>query len=164
MSQRRRNSRNRTTLALATFFLGGTLHARASLLPTNLGRFRTPRPSSQRAAPALSPPERGTPRRGAVAHTAGVTTFDSETAPTTTQSAAPISEGAADTSAPQHERQRQQLRASRTATVHASMLEQSTRDLLVVSAQLIEAACRARDGDSDGTRAHIAFLQRGCWR
>jgi AraC family transcriptional regulator len=26
----------------------------------------------------------------------------------------------------------------------------------VVSAQLIEAACRARDGDSDGTRAHIA--------
>jgi AraC family transcriptional regulator len=30
------------------------------------------------------------------------------------------------------------------------------RDLLVVTAQLIEAACRARDGDSDGTRAHIA--------
>jgi AraC-like DNA-binding protein len=36
------------------------------------------------------------------------------------------------------------------------MLEQSSRDLLVVTAQLIEAACRARDGDSDGTRAHIA--------
>jgi AraC-like DNA-binding protein len=36
------------------------------------------------------------------------------------------------------------------------MLEQSSRDLLVVSAQLIEAACRARDGDSRGTRAHIA--------
>ncbi len=36
------------------------------------------------------------------------------------------------------------------------MLQQSSRDLLVVSAQLIEAACHARDGDSDGTRAHIA--------
>jgi len=36
------------------------------------------------------------------------------------------------------------------------MLEQSSRDLLVVTAQLIEAACRARDGDSHGTRAHIA--------
>jgi AraC family transcriptional regulator len=31
----------------------------------------------------------------------------------------------------------------------------TTRDLLV-TAQLIEAACRARDGDSHGTRAHIA--------
>jgi AraC-like DNA-binding protein len=29
-------------------------------------------------------------------------------------------------------------------------------DLLVVTAQLIEAACRAREGDSHGTRAHIA--------
>jgi AraC family transcriptional regulator len=36
------------------------------------------------------------------------------------------------------------------------MLERSSRDLLVVTAQLIEAACCARDGDSDGTRAHIA--------
>jgi AraC family transcriptional regulator len=36
------------------------------------------------------------------------------------------------------------------------MLEQSSYDLLMVTAQLIEAACRARDGDSDGTRAHIA--------
>src|ERR1700721_416598 len=36
------------------------------------------------------------------------------------------------------------------------MLEQNSRDLSVVTAQLIEAACRARDGDSDGTRAHIA--------
>jgi AraC family transcriptional regulator len=36
------------------------------------------------------------------------------------------------------------------------MHEQSSRDLLVVTAQLIEAACRARDGDSHGTRAHIA--------
>jgi AraC family transcriptional regulator len=32
----------------------------------------------------------------------------------------------------------------------------SSRDLLVVTAQLIEAACRAREGDSHGTRAHIA--------
>jgi AraC family transcriptional regulator len=38
----------------------------------------------------------------------------------------------------------------------ASMLEQSSRDLSVVTAQLIEAACRAKDGDSSGTRAHIA--------
>jgi AraC-like DNA-binding protein len=36
------------------------------------------------------------------------------------------------------------------------MLERSSRDLLVVTAQLVEAACRAREGDSDGTRAHIA--------
>jgi AraC family transcriptional regulator len=36
------------------------------------------------------------------------------------------------------------------------MLEPSSCDLLIVTAQLIEAACRARDGDSDGTRAHIA--------
>jgi AraC-like DNA-binding protein len=36
------------------------------------------------------------------------------------------------------------------------MSEQSSRDLLMVTAQLIEAACRARDGDSHGTRAHIA--------
>jgi AraC family transcriptional regulator len=36
------------------------------------------------------------------------------------------------------------------------MVEHSPRYLLVVTAQLIEAACRARDGDSDGTRAHIA--------
>jgi AraC family transcriptional regulator len=36
------------------------------------------------------------------------------------------------------------------------MLEQSSYDLLMVTAQLIEAACRAREGDSDGTRAHIA--------
>ncbi len=36
------------------------------------------------------------------------------------------------------------------------MLGQSSRDLLVVTAQLIEAACRARDGDSHATRAHIA--------
>lgn len=32
----------------------------------------------------------------------------------------------------------------------------ASRDLLVVTAQLIEAAFRARGGDSDGTRAHIA--------
>jgi AraC family transcriptional regulator len=68
----------------------------------------------------------------------------------------PISEGAADICAHQHERPRKQFCASRTATVHALTLEQSSRDLVVVTAQLIEAACRARDGDSDGTRAYIA--------
>jgi AraC family transcriptional regulator len=36
------------------------------------------------------------------------------------------------------------------------MLQESSRDLLAVTAQLIEAACRAMDGDSHGTRAHIA--------
>jgi AraC family transcriptional regulator len=36
------------------------------------------------------------------------------------------------------------------------MPEQNSRDLTVVTAQLIEAACRARDGDSLGTRAYIA--------
>jgi AraC family transcriptional regulator len=36
------------------------------------------------------------------------------------------------------------------------MPEQSSSDLLVVTAQLIEAACCARDGDSHATRAHIA--------
>jgi hypothetical protein len=82
--------------------------------------------------------------------------FDSEPASITTEGAVPISEGAADTCAHQHERRRKQLRASRTATVHALTLEQSSRDLVAVTAQLIEAACRARDGDSDGTRAYIA--------
>jgi AraC family transcriptional regulator len=85
-----------------------------------------------------------------------VTTFDSESALTTIQSAAATSYGAAETRALQNERRHKQLRSSRIATVRASMLEQSSRDLLVVTAQLIEAACRARDGDSDGTRAHIA--------
>jgi AraC family transcriptional regulator len=46
--------------------------------------------------------------------------------------------------------------ASDIATVHASMAERNARDLLAVTAQLIEAACRAREGDCDGTRAHIA--------
>jgi len=36
------------------------------------------------------------------------------------------------------------------------MLAQNSYDLLMVTAQLIEAACRARDGDSRGARAHIA--------
>jgi AraC family transcriptional regulator len=62
----------------------------------------------------------------------------------------------ADIRAHQQERRHKQLRGSLTATVHASMLEQSSRDLLVVTAQLVEAACRARVGDSLGTRAHIA--------
>jgi AraC family transcriptional regulator len=40
--------------------------------------------------------------------------------------------------------------------VRATMLEQSSRDLLLVSAQLFEAACHARKGDGNGTRAYIA--------
>jgi AraC family transcriptional regulator len=105
-------------------------------------------------APVARPPRRGTPRQQAVAHTAGVTTFDRESALNTTQNAEVPSGGADRASQP--ERRRTQLRASRSAGVHASMLEQHSRDLLVVTAQLIEAACRAKDGDSDGTRAHIA--------
>jgi AraC-like DNA-binding protein len=85
-----------------------------------------------------------------------VTTLDSDPASTAIRSAALISEGAADTRAHPHERRRKQLRVSGTAIVHALIVERSSRDLLVVAAQLIDAACRARDGDSRGTRAHIA--------
>jgi AraC family transcriptional regulator len=46
--------------------------------------------------------------------------------------------------------------APTTSQSAAPMPEQSACDLLMVTAQLIEAACRARDGDSDATRAHIA--------
>jgi AraC family transcriptional regulator len=46
-----------------------------------------------------------------------------------------------------------------------SRAHRSPSDLLLVCAQLIEAACRARDGDSDGTRVHITravtLLDRG---
>jgi AraC family transcriptional regulator len=55
----------------------------------------------------------------------------------------------------QRKRRRNPLRASRIATVHASTLEQSSRDLPMVTAQLIEAACRAREGDSHGAREHV---------
>jgi AraC family transcriptional regulator len=36
------------------------------------------------------------------------------------------------------------------------MHETSTQELSVIAAQLIEAACRARDGDHEATRVHIA--------
>jgi AraC family transcriptional regulator len=85
----------------------------------------------------------------------GVTTFDREPASTTTQNAAPISEGAANACAHRFGRRHKQLKASRTAAFHTSMREQNSRDLLAVTTQLIEAACYARDGDRDGTRAHI---------
>jgi AraC family transcriptional regulator len=39
---------------------------------------------------------------------------------------------------------------------HTSMSEQCAGYLLAVAAQLVEAACRARDGDGDGTKAYIA--------
>jgi AraC family transcriptional regulator len=85
-----------------------------------------------------------------------VTNLDSESASTAIQRTALVSEGAADARAHQNERRRKQLRASRTATVHSSVPEQSSRELLLVTAQLIEAACHARDGDRHRTRAHIA--------
>jgi AraC family transcriptional regulator len=103
----------------------------------------------------VQPPGGGTPPRRAVAHNAGVTTLDSEHAPTTTQGAGPNCHGASGISSHQHKRRREQLRASRTATVHASTLEQSSRYLPMATAQLIEAACRARDGDSHGAKAHL---------
>jgi len=37
------------------------------------------------------------------------------------------------------------------------MREALTHELSVVAAQLVEAACRARDGDREATRAHIAY-------
>jgi AraC family transcriptional regulator len=40
--------------------------------------------------------------------------------------------------------------------LRASMPKPSLCGLSAVTVQLIEAACRARDGDSDGTRVHIA--------
>ena len=73
-----------------------------------------------------------------------------------TESAAPNFEGAADSRLHLHERRCKQLRASHAATARASTPERNARDLSVVTAQLIEAACRAKDGDCDGTRAHIA--------
>ena len=42
------------------------------------------------------------------------------------------------------------------AHLHECSRQQSPRNLLVVTAQLMEAVRHARDGDSDGTRAHIA--------
>ena len=89
-------------------------------------------------APA-APPRRGTPRRWTVAHTAGVTTFDRDLAPLTTQNPVPM---AGDTD--------QAYLDARTRKPKRS------RALMLVTAQLIEAACHAKDGDSDGARAHIA--------
>jgi AraC-like DNA-binding protein len=91
----------------------------------------------------------------AVAHTAGVTKFDSEHSPTTTRSAAPNCDGASDIGSHQLERRRKPLRASLTATVNEATPEQSARYLTMATAQLIEAACLARDGDSHGARAHV---------
>jgi AraC family transcriptional regulator len=84
-----------------------------------------------------------------------VTTFDTEHARTTTQSAALNSEGESDISSHRRQRRRKQLRASHAAPVHASTPDRSSRYLLMATAQLIEAACRAREGDSHGARAHV---------
>jgi AraC family transcriptional regulator len=45
-----------------------------------------------------------------------------------------------------------EMSISRDAPMHETL----TQELSVVAAQLIEAACRARDGDHEATRAHIA--------
>jgi AraC family transcriptional regulator len=103
-----------------------------------------------------APPGWGMSRRWVIKHTGGVITLDSEPTPTLTHSSAPIAEYAADALSYQNAHRFKRSRPCRTATVHASMSGQSSRDLAVVAAQLIEAACRARDGDSDRTREHIA--------
>jgi transcriptional regulator GlxA family with amidase domain len=41
-----------------------------------------------------------------------------------------------------------------------SMYETLARELSVVAAQIIEAACRAREGDGEATRAHITHAAR----
>jgi AraC family transcriptional regulator len=101
------------------------------------------------------PPGGGTPQRVAVAHTAGVTKFDSEHSLTTTRSATPNCDGTSDIGPHQLERRRKPPRASLTATVNEATPEQSARYLTMATAQLIEAACLARDGDSHGARAHV---------
>jgi AraC family transcriptional regulator len=103
--------------------------------------------------PAVHPPGGGTPQRAAVAHTSGVTKLDSEYA-TVTRGAAPIGEGTSDIGSHQLARRRQPLPASLSATVYGATPEQNARCLLMATAQLIEAACLARDGDSHGARAH----------
>jgi AraC family transcriptional regulator len=120
------------------------------------GDTRAHRDRKYRGVQTLSPPGGGTPRRSAAAYTAGVTTYDSEPSPAATHRAASILGGAAHACAHQHERRRKQLRASDGATILASMRKQNSCDLLMVTAQLIEAACSARDGDSHGAREHIA--------
>jgi AraC family transcriptional regulator len=112
--------------------------------------------SSMATIPGAHPPGGGTPQRRAVSHTSGVTTLDSQHAPTMTQSAAPNCEGASDIGSQQPKHRRKQLRAPRAATVPASTLEQSSRYLPMATALLVEAACRARDGDSHGARSHVA--------
>jgi AraC family transcriptional regulator len=102
-----------------------------------------------------SPPGGGTARRRAVVHTKCVTKFYSGHAPTTTQSTALNCEGASDIGSHRHNRRRNPLRATRTATVNAPTFEQSARYLPMATAQLIEAAYRARDGDCHGARAHV---------
>jgi AraC family transcriptional regulator len=69
-----------------------------------------------------------------------VTKFESEYARTTTRSAALNCGGASETAPHQHD---------------GATFEQNSRYLPMVTAQLIEAACRARDGDSHGARAHV---------
>jgi AraC family transcriptional regulator len=100
-------------------------------------------------------PGRGNARRGAFAHTAGVATFYREHSPTTTQSAAPNCEGASDIGSHRHRRRPNSLRASGAANAQASTLELSSRHLPMATVQLIEAAYRARSGDSHGARAYV---------
>jgi len=83
-----------------------------------------------------------------------MSTLDTGHARTTTQSVAPTCEDASDIRS--HKRRRKKLRAACTETVYASTLEQDSRYLLMATAQLVEAACRARGGDGHGARAHVA--------
>jgi len=49
-----------------------------------------------------------------------------------------------------------EINSSSAVSSETPMPEALTQELSVVAAQLIEAACRARDGDREATRAHIA--------
>jgi AraC family transcriptional regulator len=90
-----------------------------------------------------------------VAHTFGVTTFDRDFAPSITQTSPVVSDAGADICVTAHERRRKPSQPLRIGSVQVSMLEPKSRALLV-STQLIDAACRARDGDCEGAKAHIA--------
>ena len=49
-----------------------------------------------------------------------------------------------------------EINSSSAVSSETPMPEALTQELSVVAAQLIEAACRARDGDREATKAHIA--------
>lgn len=94
----------------------------------------------------LGPPTGGTFRRRSVAHTQRVPTFDNVETPTATRGSSPHCEGASAIGFPQPQ-------SSREPNGHT--FDQRSDYLPMATAQLIEAAYRARDGDSHGAREHV---------